>query len=221
MSSIIWGGHTYHGISVAGRGVFTDNVNGSVTYAGQCKGGYACGLGVATWSNGGTKVYAEHGPDGKYDGRCLGRFAHGATGYYLYKRGKQKDSAIVSADGTCMYNGEDCAPHDPRLLALIVQVAPVEVRPAARAPHPPLASPLAPKPSSDGSAGSFCPRRRWRPPWPPRCTPTPHAVAGGCATQPNNSRTNVQQDPFPAEPFCRALQFRYPAAAALQGTATQ
>ena len=170
MSSIIRDGDTYHGISVAGRGVFTDNVNGSVTYAGQCKGGYACGLGVATYSNG-DKVYADHGPDGKYDGRCLGRFAHGDTYYYLYKRGKQKDSAIVSADGTCMYNGEDCAPHDPRLLALIVQVAPVEVRPAARAPHPPLASPLAPKPSSDGSAGSFCPRRRWRPPWPPRCIP--------------------------------------------------
>ena len=136
-SSIIKEGWTFRGISVFGRGVFRDDKLGR-TYAGQCRDGYACGLGVLTWSNG-HKVYAEHGPDGKYDGRCLGRFAHGDTYYYLYKRGKQKDSAIVSADGTCMYNGEDCAPHDPRLLALIVQVAPVEVRRAAPSPHPPLA----------------------------------------------------------------------------------
>ena len=46
----------------------------------------------------------------------------------------------MSADGTCEYNGEACAPDDPRLLALIAQVAPVEVRPAARAPHPPPAA---------------------------------------------------------------------------------
>ncbi len=67
MSSIIRNGDTYHGISVFGRGVFTDNVNGSVTYAGQHRDGHACGLGVLTWSDG-RKVYAEHGPEGKYDG---------------------------------------------------------------------------------------------------------------------------------------------------------
>ena len=38
------------------------------------------------------------------------------------------------AGGDCWYNGEACAPDDPRLLALIAQVAPVEVRPAAPAP---------------------------------------------------------------------------------------
>jgi hypothetical protein len=62
MSSIIKDGDTYYGISVFGRGVFTDEEDGE-TYAGQCKDGYACGLGVLTWSNG-LKVYAEHGPDG-------------------------------------------------------------------------------------------------------------------------------------------------------------
>jgi hypothetical protein len=181
MSSIIRAGDTYHGISVFGRGVFTNHGH---TYAGQCKDGYACGLGVATWLSG-AKVYAEHGPGGQYDGRYLFRNADGGTWYYLHERGEVKDNAYVSANGRCYYNGAHCAPDDPRLLALIAQVAPVEVRPAARIPNPPLA----PKQSADGSAGSFCPRRRWRPPWPPRCTPTPHAVAGGCATQPNSSRT--------------------------------
>ena len=129
------------------------------------------------------KVYAEHGPDGQCDGRHLYRWANGTTDYILFERGESKDSAFVSADGRCHYNGEACAPDDPRLLALIAQVAPVEVRPTAPAPHPPLACHSPPKQSSDGSAGSFCPRRRWRPPWPPRCTPTPHAGPGGRAAQ--------------------------------------
>jgi hypothetical protein len=164
MSSIISFGDTYHGISVAGRGMFTNHGH---TYAGQYRDGHACGLGVLTYSDG-TKEYADYGPDGQFDGRCLYRDADGDTVYVLCERGERKEYVTVSADGSCVYNGEVCAPHDPRLLALIAHVAPVEVRPAARAPHPPLA----PKQSSDGSAGSFCPRRRWPPPWPPRCTPT-------------------------------------------------
>ena len=166
MSSIIRRGDTYHGISVFGCGVFTDEYG--LTYAGQCKDGYAGGLGVVTWSDG-TKEYAEHGPDGQCDGRNLERYASGNTFYGMYERGgKKKASAFVYADGTCYYDGEACAPDDPRLLALIAQVAPVEVRPAAPAPLPANRLPLTPKPSSDGSAGSFCPYRRWRPPWPPR-----------------------------------------------------
>jgi hypothetical protein len=155
---------------------------------GQCKDGHACGLGVLTWSHG-YKECAEHGPDGKFDGRNLGRFAVGNTVYGLFERGEQKVHALVYADGRCLYNFEACSPDDPRLLALIALVAPVEVRRAAPGPHPPLARLLAPKQLFDGSAGSICPRRRWRPPWPPRCTPIPHAVAGGCATQPNSSHT--------------------------------
>jgi hypothetical protein len=187
MSSIIRAGDTYHGISVFGRGVFTNEKVGRRTYAGQIRDGYVCGLGVLTWSNG-DKEYAEHGPDGQYDGRCLYRWPNGHTGYYMFERNWVKYSAVVSADGrTCTYNYVACAPDDPHLLALIAQVAPVEVRPAARAPHPLLASPLARKQSSDGSAGSFCICRRWRPPWPPRCTRTPHAVAGGRAAQRNSS----------------------------------
>ena len=146
MSSIIRYGETFHGISVLGRGVFTnDNATtypgqwtyAGQSYAGQIRDGYACGLGVVTWSNG-AKFYAEHGPDGKCDGRCVVRNSDGSTYYRLFERGEQKEYADVDAGGRCTYNGEGCAPDDPRLLALIAQVAPVEVRPAARAPHPPL-----------------------------------------------------------------------------------
>ena len=168
MSSIIRVGDTYLGMSVAGRGVFT-NEDGH-TYAGQYRDGYACGLGVTTYS-GGDKVYAEHGPDGQFDGRHLGRSASGNTWYRLYERGgKWKESALVDADGTCRYNGRYCAPDDPRLLALIAQVAPIEVRPAAPAPHPPLARHSPPSNRPMEWPARFAPRRRLRRPWPPRCS---------------------------------------------------
>jgi hypothetical protein len=188
MSSIIKNGDTFHGIGVFGRGVFTNDEHGE-TYAGQYRDGHACGLAVLTFS-GGHKAYAEHGPDGQCDGRCLLRSVNGDSDYCLVERGRLKDSAVVDVDGTCAYNDEACAPDDPRLLALIAQVAPVEVRPAAPGPHPPLA----PKQSSDGSAGSFCPRRRWQPPLPPRCTPMPHAVAGGCASQQPRCKARPRSD---------------------------
>jgi hypothetical protein len=144
MSSIMWDGDTFHGISVFGRGVFTNDKHGNnpytdgrYTYAGQIRDGYACGLGVATWPNG-DKEYAEYGPDGKCDGWCLVRRTDGDADYFLFERGEEKDFAFVYADGRCKYNWEDCAPDDPRFLALIAQVAPVEVRPAAPAPNPPI-----------------------------------------------------------------------------------
>jgi hypothetical protein len=131
MSSIINNRDTYHGISVIGCGVFT---NGEYGMTGQCKDGYACGLGVLTWPCG-SKVYAEHGPDGQWEGRWLRRPANGGKIDYVYERGETKLYAIVRADGSFLYNWEVCAPDDPRLLALIAQVAPVEVRPAPPAPH--------------------------------------------------------------------------------------
>jgi hypothetical protein len=185
MSSIIREGDTFQGISVESRGVFTDDEHGE-TYAGQCRDGYACGLGVLTRSDG-TKDYAEHGPDGKSDGRNLRRWADGDTTYRLYERGEPKAFALVSADGDYLYNHEICAPNDPRLLALIAQVAPVEVRPAAPAPHPPSARHSPPSNRPMDPPARFCPRRRSRRPLPRRCIPTPHAVAGGRATQPNTS----------------------------------
>ena len=175
MSSIIRYGDTFHGISVFGRGVFTNEDEvGTMTYAGQHRDGYACGLGVLTLSDG-LKDFAEHGPDGGFDGRCLGRWTDGDTWYRLYERGKVKDEAYVHADGRCIYNGEACAPDDPRLRALIAQVAPVEVRPAAPTPHP--QSPATRPRAIVRCAGLFCTRRRSRPPRPPRCTPTPRTPA--------------------------------------------
>ena len=173
MSSIIRAGSTFHGISVFGRGVFTfsndeDEYGGMRTYAGQIRDGYACGLGVVTRSDG-TKFYAEHGLDGKYDGRNLGRWASGNTWYRLYERGKAKVYARVSADGDCQYNGEACAPDDPRLLALIAQVAPVEVRPAAPALRPPPA-----RHSHPGNRPSDRLLRRSRRALPSRYIPMPH-----------------------------------------------
>ncbi len=104
MSSIIRDGDTFHGISVFGRGVFT-NDEYSWTYAGQHRDGHACGLGVLTSSNG-DKEYAEHGPDGRFDGRWLRRYAYGETDYCLVERGERKEYAEVWADGTCYYNDE-------------------------------------------------------------------------------------------------------------------
>jgi hypothetical protein len=161
MSSIIWDGDAFHGISVVGRGVFTHENERTTsgyqpytTYAGQCRDGFACGLGVASHYNGymyyaprlggvawsgGSKIFAEHGPDGRCDGRNLERDVNGHTVYRLFERGKLTHSARVRANGRtrsttrCLYNREGCARDDPRLLALIAQVAPVEVRPAAPA----------------------------------------------------------------------------------------
>jgi hypothetical protein len=176
MSSIIRREETsYHGISVFGRGVFTNDAH-SETYAGQYRDGHACGLGVLTRSDG-KKTYTEHGPNGKCDGRSLGRWASGKTGYWLYERDSNllQEFAGVYSGGTCTYNGVACAPDDPRLLALIAQVAPVEVRPTAAT----LTRPSTPSHLLTNQPALFalvCPRRRWRPPWPPRCTPAPQAL---------------------------------------------
>ena len=159
MSSIInipiQNGGSFSGIIVDGRGVFKrEDISGTKTYAGECKDGYPCGLGVFTQSNG-TKDYAEYGPDGKYDGRYLCRLDT-YTDYSLFERGKVKTIAVVFADGRCTYNRKDCARNDPRVLALIARVAPVEVRPQPQ-PATRHCPPLALKRSSDGSAGSFLP----------------------------------------------------------------
>ena len=189
VSSIIHNGDTFHGISVVGRGVFTNDEFDGRTYAGQHRDGYTCGLGVVTLFDG-SKVYAEYGPDGKYDGRNLDRYASGNTYYRLFERGERKDWAAVSADGRCTYTGEVCARDDPRVLALIAQVAPVEVRPAARAPSPSI-GPLSPPSNRPmGQPARFAPagagdRRGHR-----GAPPMPHAVAGWWpGDTPNSSHT--------------------------------
>ena len=179
MPSISRRGVTYHGVSVVDRGVFT-NKHGAI-YAGQHMRGYACGLGVITDSSG-HKEYAEHGPDGECDGRYLLRWADGNTAYRLYERGSSIGWASVYADGRrCLYNGVDCAPDDQRLLALIAQVAPVEVRPAAPAPQPATQTPSdrpMDQPARFAPAGAREDRCHRGAP------PRTHAVGGGRATQP-------------------------------------
>jgi hypothetical protein len=190
MSSIIRDGDTYHGISVfLFPGVFTDKYGN--TYAGQHMDGYACGLGTLT-SSGGSKEYAEYGPDGQYDGRYFYRYAAGHTVYELYERGESKGYARVDADGRCTYNYVGCAPDDPRLLALIAQVAPVEVRSAApdRRPQSPAHSPPSNRPmypparfAPAGARG----RRGHR-----GAPPTPHVGRSGRATQAKYSRITTR-----------------------------
>jgi hypothetical protein len=129
LSSIIREECKYNGVSVLGRGVFTDMDDRR--YAGQCKGGYACGLGVLTGRDG-TRSYSEYGCDG-WCGRSLARNSvNGCTSYFLV-RGAENHRLVVSADGFCMYNWDVCAPDDPRLLALIAHVAPVEALASAAA----------------------------------------------------------------------------------------
>jgi hypothetical protein len=176
MSSIIRNEDTYHGISVFGRGVFTDE--DGYTYAGQIRDGYACGLGVLTGLQDGDEDYAEHGPNGNYDGRHVDRYAsEGLTRYWLYERGEVKGCAEVSADGDCHYNGAFCAPDDPRLLALVAQVGPVEVRPAAPraiAFHLPPSNRPMDRPARFAPAGAG--DRRGHRGAPPRRTPSLVAV---------------------------------------------
>jgi hypothetical protein len=114
------GGSTFQGISVGDRGVFTAH---GETYAGQFRDGYACGLGVLDLD--GSKIYAEHGLDGT-SGRYLELDANGIAVYIRFEHGGTKDQAFVFLDGECDYNGESCTLDDPRVLALIAQVAPVE-----------------------------------------------------------------------------------------------
>jgi len=132
-SSIIRGGLTYHGISVSGRGVFTDGRGKDrETYAGQIKDGLACGLGVLACP--GSTIYAEYGPDGKCDGRYLCR-GYGLTGYYVFERGAVKERGWTYSASEGDYDRAFCARDDPRLLALIARVAPGVFRHrAAKAP---------------------------------------------------------------------------------------
>jgi hypothetical protein len=192
MSSIIRDGDTFHGISVFGRGVFKDKY-GHMTYAGQCKDGYACGLGAVTYSRR-SKQYAEHGPDGQFDRRRLDRWADGDTHYRLFERGEQKECVRVLADGSCLYNGEACAPDDPRLLALIALVAPVEVRRAAPAPDPPLA-PTRPRAIVRWIGRLVLPPQALAAAVATEVTPIPHAVAGVVARHSPNSSRTAKHDP--------------------------
>ena len=99
------------------------------------------------------------------------------------------DSVVLYTNGTCMYNEDVRARDDPRLPAFIALVAPVEVLLVTAAAYP-----LSPNPRHQAFAGPFRPRRHSRRLSPARCTPTAHAVADGCRSQPNSSRTAKREN---------------------------
>lgn len=102
--------------------------------------------------------YAEHGPDGHFDGPHLALSAWGTRDFRVFRHGEEIEYSSVRPGGSwtgCTYKYVACAPDDPRLLALIAQVAPVDVRSASTAPSPVLAT--LSRRNNRGFAGSFRP----------------------------------------------------------------
>ena len=118
-------GGTYVGTAEGDHGVFTSS-DGDV-YAGEIAYGYPC-VGVRTDINGIT-VFAECDADGKEHGRELGCTAGGLTWYRLCKHGSRKEDAVLFADGTCEYNGEECRADFAPFVALQAMVVPIKARP--------------------------------------------------------------------------------------------
>ena len=139
MTSIPHDRDTFHGFSVNGRGVFLceEGVTRHCVrvYAGQNPSHFANALGVLTIPDGYGKIYAELDCDGKYHGWNI-RESKSRRRYALYDRGNMKDSVALLTTGKCVYNDEVCARDDPRLVAFIALVAPVEVLPATAALYP-------------------------------------------------------------------------------------
>jgi hypothetical protein len=167
VAAIKFGRWTYRGTAEGDHGVFTDNSNGTV-YAGSIAGGFAC-VGVATWTDG-TTHFVECDADGKEHGRVLGCYAAGDTWYYRFEHGSRKEHAVLSADGTCEYNGEACRADYAPFVALQAMVVPIKARlplvppTAACMPH------FSPPPPPNRSIGHcFGTRRSWRQPTPTWC----------------------------------------------------
>ncbi len=134
MKEIKFDGDTYRGTAEGDHGVFTDNSDGAV-FAGQIADDSAC-VGVLTLTNG-TTVFVECDADGKEHGRRLVCTAGGDTGYSRYEHGSRKERAVLRADGTCTYNGEDCRADYAPFAALQAMVVPIKARPALVPPQQP------------------------------------------------------------------------------------
>ncbi len=120
-----WGG-TLVGTAEGDHGVFTRS--GGLVYAGQIAGGSAR-VGVLTRTNG-TTTFAECDADGKEHGRELACGAGGDTWYFRWEHGSQKEHAVLSADGTCAYDGKACRADYAPFAALQAMVVPIKARPA-------------------------------------------------------------------------------------------
>ena len=170
---------TLHGIGSRDRGVFK---NSTVTYAGQMWDGFACGLGVLDFGD--SKIYAEYGPDGKCDGRYLDR-GYGLTGYYVFERGAVKERGWTHSASEGEYDGAFCAADDPRLLALIAHVAPVEAPARAAANEAKQAVQALPRRLAGLELMVTVMLARYREPT------VPSALAGGLMTLPSGTLTLV------------------------------
>ena len=124
MSSIIRNRDTYHGISLDGRGVFKATIGR--TFAGQCKGGYACGLGVVTYSDGTT--WSGQFAYGRWDGHRETHWADGDVDYDLCERGNRVHRARVKPDGDCEYDYKPCGADHADFAALIAAAQQAGVR---------------------------------------------------------------------------------------------
>jgi hypothetical protein len=126
MTAINAFGGTYVGTAEGDHGVFT-NRDGAV-FAGQIADGSAC-VGVHTLANGDT-YFVECDADGKSHGRRLGCAAGGDTRYCRFEHGSAKEWAVLCADATCAYNGEECRADYAPFAALRALVVPIKARPA-------------------------------------------------------------------------------------------
>jgi len=137
MTEIKFWGSTYRGTAEGDHGVFTQSC-GEV-FAGSIAYGSAC-VGVLTWTSGDT-AFVECDAEGKEHGRWLVCSAGGDTIYYLYEHGNGKEHALLSADGTCEYNGEACRADYAPFVALQAKVLPIKARSPPVPPQPPLFMP--------------------------------------------------------------------------------
>jgi hypothetical protein len=131
MTEIKFWGYTYVGTAEGDHGVFT-NSDGDV-FAGQIAGDAAC-VGVATHTSGST-LFVECDADGKYHGRVLACDADGDTRYRRYEHGREKERAVLYADGTCGYNSKACRADYAPFVALQAMVVPIKARPSTSAPN--------------------------------------------------------------------------------------
>jgi hypothetical protein len=172
MTEINFNGFTYVGTAEGDHGVFTHS-SGTV-FEGQIAGGCAC-VGVVTYTSGDTN-FVECDADGWSHGRDLVCGADGDTEYYRCEHGRNKEYAVLYADGTCYYNGKPCRADFAPFAALQAMVVPIKARPPPVPPQPPL-SPPATASQSVPSAIVFGTRRSWRRPTPTRCALADSAIS--------------------------------------------
>jgi hypothetical protein len=131
MTEIKFCGSTFVGTAEGDHGVFTNNINGNV-FAGSIAGGYPC-VGVYMWPDG-TTAFVECDADGNFHGRVLDCFAGGATRYFRYEHGSEKEHAVLYANGTCKYDIKACRADYAPFVALRAKVLPIKARPRTSAP---------------------------------------------------------------------------------------